>query len=899
MWVVAGRGKKTSRNSLSSFAFWFGLASSLTIDADTFTGGATDDTFTANAALSTLDLILRPTLGGVDNLNGGGGFDVLNAVLNDYFGLAGDDPTISNIEEFNFRVRDTNNFFTFDSAPSDVSVDFQNITGVQTLNMVDSDEESALRAFNVQGSLAIGIRNLDDGAMTVEFDADALGSDSASQSVTINNVTDSTLDIITDGDDVITDLTLTLVGGGDNDLELNVSSDGEGGNPSLEHLVINGDGDLELRSEDGFSKLVTLDSPDLAGDLDIDISGGTDVESVLTGPGDDRVIVDQDLFDGDHEITIDLGAGDNTLSMEGDFDEDDINAIDFSAATISNVQTLELDGTITLGDDAALDVSTIGGLQTLSIDGALFGNGNKLDLTGPETLTLDVAGDIDWLHLGTTGILDLTVNSGGTELDLDSVTSEDLTSLTLNQDNEVGGVIWLDLDGAGGNLAALTTVSATGADYVNIGIVGDPGSEGEDAVDPVLDDDGTQETADFTVLSTGVGGDKFIGVVRLTSEDLPDGFFDVTLDEPNNEGQVVDAIVLQINDAGLGVIASNPSGNIVRLEWEDDGDMGNFTVTSQPGGTGVAPTFSGVTSTDGTDPTVLEPGIPAVPASDQSGFEALTSVTADAAGQADVNIDNAFGAFAVNVTAGDDANVTLTTTGVTSIDVSAGADAFLEVTDAQGLTTVNVEAGVDAEDPWYDADVTLSDTGATSVSVVADDRVTLAITDAEDLTTVTLAAGDDEGNNFLVLDNTDSVSLIDLSAITDNDNEVNDDDVEISDNGSIVVNVVTAEFADDVTVLIGDSDVQYITDSFNEVRESFTFTGENTGEVVISGFSSGIDGTSDRLDFSQMAGIDGLGDLVINLVDANTVITSDVDGIDVLIIVVGVDITANALDFVF
>jgi hypothetical protein len=128
----------------------------------------------------------------------------------------------------------------------------------------------------------------------------------------------------------------------------------------------------------------------------------------------------------------------------------------------------------------------------------------------------------------------------------------------------------------------------------------------------------------------------------------------------------------------------------------------------------------------------------------------------------------------------------------------------------------------------------------------------------------------------------------------------------LSGNASIDVDVVNADFSGGVQILVGAEDMTFHMAGNDAVRETFTFVGSDTGAVVIDngsetgdGFLASVGGTGDRLDFSQMAGIDSLDDLAIVYDGTATHITSLVDGINVDITVVGTDVSLDAFHFIF
>ena len=64
-------------------------------------------------------------------------------------------------------------------------------------------------------------------------------------------------------------------------------------------------------------------------------------------------------------------------------------------------------------------------------------------------------------------------------------------------------------------------------------------------------------------------------------------------------------------------------------------------------------------------------------------------------------------------------------------------------------------------------------------------------------------------------------------------------------------------------------------------------------------FEAGVGGTADRLDFSQFAAVTGLDDLAITFDGSDTLITAADDQFDGTITVAGVDLSTDAVNFVF
>lgn len=719
---------------------------------------------------------------------------------------------------------------------------------------------------------------------------------------------------------------------------------------------ITGSGNLTIDDFDDGNSDTTVAGAAATGDIDI-TSWSETIVSVTTGSGDDRLalaIDDSDVaeddrlytyFTADSTVAVDLGAGANTLAIvqnnnegedDGVFDSAEINSLVFSAGTFLNAQTLELTGDVNLDDTegTTLALDGLAVVDTVQIDGSVQGNGNTLifpaavaddpdteddDETAagsPADLTVNVDGSVDWLHLNTGDIVTFAMNAGGEELDIDSVTSETTESLTFTladsgvegDDDFVTDNLWLDLDGNDGNLASLVTLVATSGDNAHVDIVGDPGAAAIPA-DPGTSETGSFDFSNYTVVKAAKKSKAadFTGSVQITSADLPGGALLVDVSGANNATDVAAAVAAALD--GLAEITASNTGDTVDFAWVAAGNMEDLTVTFIP--TGAADDnvdVSAVDTVDGTDPTA------AVPAEGPSGFEALETVTVDAGEDADLNVTAAFGAFVATVTAGDDANVDLMDTGVTALTVTAGgsadvhidgaddlgsvvvdaeSDATVDIENAEGAFTVSITTHGDADsDDAGDVVLTLIDTGVTSVDVHSADYVQIDIENADDLASLVVAFANDEGLNSIDLVNTSSLALIDLS-------QASDIGFSDTDNVSMDVDAIAASFDGPVQILIGTEDLTYATLVGNAERETFTFTGADTGAVTIEGFFTSVGGTGDRIDFSQMAGIDNIDDLEIVVVGSDTHVTSLVDGVDVDITVVGVNLTDDVYHFVF
>jgi multidrug efflux pump subunit AcrA (membrane-fusion protein) len=422
----------------------------LTIGDDNITGTAGDDTFNAplaSAEGSLTGVLGLQTLGDTDVIDGGEGVDTLNAVLNGT-GLAIFDfaaPEISNVEVYNLTSRN-------DAGGLDLS----NSTGYEQLWNVNSVGD--LRLVNVGESAAIGLNGTaGDTTYRVDYTSSA---DVSEQVVIANAVGGSTLS------GLVTNLRITdPTGSGIEDLSLVVSNGVrlqlQSSAANIENLEIEGSGNLVLSGTNNFQNLLSLDSTGYNDDLTLNVSGSSDLESVLTGSGDDLVIVLDQAVNGG--LSVDMNGGNDILAIVTNptFDTADINALDFTGG-VANVENLAFVNEVILDsiDDEGATVLNLdgfdGALETIwfveGFDG--YENWSVTDQTSftlanaPEVLTINAfnpfedpaVGQKFWAaNLGTGDIKDLTINAPDA-VDIYGLNAPNLENLTINQTGVEGGM---------------------------------------------------------------------------------------------------------------------------------------------------------------------------------------------------------------------------------------------------------------------------------------------------------------------------------------------------------------------------------------------------------------------------------------------------------------------------
>lgn len=204
---------------------------------------------------------------------------------------------------------------------------------------------------------------------------------------------------------------------------------------------------------------------------------------------------------------------------------------------------------------------------------------------------------------------------------------------------------------------------------------------------------------------------------------------------------------------------------------------------------------------------------------DGTGFEALETVVVEAGEQANVELDDVYGAFTLDVTSGADATVSVVDTGVTTITIVVG-DA-VEYDDADAPTDF-VFSGTD------NAIVTLEDNA---------DLETVTLTGARTITNIT---GDHS-----------SMTAVDLTGISEQFT-VDASGAEFAE-GTNVFYLIGAT-SSEITNQNGDSSLTLGGGSVEEVREVVTFTEADFGTVVINNFaaSSADPNETDRIDLSDL-----------------------------------------------
>lgn len=875
-------------------------------------GGAGNTTFNAELGLHTNGLRNVQTLQGPDVIDGGAGDNILVAELDDTG--TSQNPTIRNIQKYFLTANDVD-------GGGNADLDLSRASGYEQLWNVNSRDDIDLN--NVGQTAVIGLDGVRGGTTyTVNYDT-GNAAVTVQTVVAINVGSEATgraeLAINTRNNANVETLNLQVSNG----VRLQLEGDLD---ETITALNISGSGLLDITdlsgTNTGFANLETFDSTGYADDLTFDFRG-TDLTSVKTGVGDDTIHILDVAFNG--ALSVDLGAGANTLSVESDdlFSAGEVNALDFMGG-VARVQTLVLNGDVNLTTPAELDLDGFSAdLVKVVVDGDVNAGEDSFGVTNaPEdSLLLEVTGSLNQAQLTTGNLTDLTVKTGG-KLDVNSLNGTALQNLTLNG----GGQVLFDVDSSGDDVRTLETLTINGNASANVDLYDNGGSTNVAALSALTTVD-VKTVGDATLNMTGLGGVNAyagraqqqvfnVNVTRVgganynaqgtavfTQGTLPVKTYNSAYDTTTSWVTLLQQDAQAVADiaAGLSSVSeftmtadgetdssglfSELKGERLKVTWNDleDHDFLMMDLTASTGTVAGDNEISSVTA------------IAAEDAVAGTGFAGLETVLVNASGKADVELTDVYAAFKLEVSSGGDANVSLANTNATSALVIAVGAADLTVKNAEtgGKTYSGVLVGYDYGNPdLVSINVTggsanvnvsggvaaltkMSVTARTTADVtLADDVSALPVLTVKAATTATVTFSD--GGNFAVLTDLnltaanarvnlngtfDSLRTLDFTKVTT--------DLIVTNNGA---DYVLATGGNYLTYLLGSTDdgtiATDVTIGADNQREVFKFVGSDIGEVEISGFNAGADPVvSDRIDLSSF-GFTNAGQLVFTVQSA-------------------------------
>ena len=551
----------------------------LTTAADTFTGGAGDDTFNGLAKYTLNGSTATEATGitfnsATDTLDGGAGTDTLALTVSTN-GVGSGTPTIT-IDPA--RVTNIERLVLTPAARSTIV-----LAPTSSFTELVSNGTGGTTTFTGYGTKVtkLGVSGLASGAITFSAAGTALTGTSDAVTLTLTGVGSSTNSpsvTLTPTGGVATDFyeTLNLVSAGTANYVALAAGTSQ---TSLATLNISGSAPLALGFgfADSLQAVRTIDASATTGGVTIGDSfntlgsGGTLAQTVRLGSGDDTVFFGASL---DATDTVDGGAGRDTLSVS--------SAVTAAQVTnVSNVEVLRYDLTAAA---LAQDVSLLGsthGFTDIAINDT---NGTTLTLSNmPATgltavnllsdlnsttsaLTLSLAGSVTPNSSALTVRFASTATSGGQHLG----TLSDIANLkTLNIVS--GG-------SAGGNFITSDKVLAqqvlTGSVDLTLGTSGATGGIKLDA--SAFTGKLTLTASDFTntvVLGSGndtitMGGGAFTNTVTLGAQ---------------GSNAATGADIIRFQDAGSGVlkfVSNNAAGNGAATSYAGVADIADGSVAT-------------------------------------------------------------------------------------------------------------------------------------------------------------------------------------------------------------------------------------------------------------------------------------------------------------------------------
>ena len=455
-------------------------------DAGDATGSTGDDKFIA------LDDALQNYV-----VDGGEGDDTLVATIS-----ASESYSVSNVESLSFKTTTANLTIDMDDFSDETSIIVRGSAAITTT------------LSNVESGTALTSEFTGTAALTATLD-DASGE---ADSITLT-LDDATSTGVTDLDDIET--IIIVSDGSENSLTLSADE--------LVTLDISGEADLTVVAITA-ANLETIDASAATGDLTFSLLPEVDL-TFTSGSGDDSA----DMAGStslDDEDTIDMGDGEDTLTLDSDGEATFLTSAEDGDIAVSNVETLELVADVAstaidfdvfadpteftevllTGADDAVDF-TLTDIQTTTVS---IRNTNDAEADIIDTVTYDIkdgSAEDDSLTLNLTGRADAT----------DFIITT-LTAALIEEIDIAANFSGEDADVTISTLTAtsLTTLNISGeADFTITAALSNT-VETVDGSDATGDLDITVGTSDMTITG-GDGDDTFTFAATFDAEDVIDG----------------------------------------------------------------------------------------------------------------------------------------------------------------------------------------------------------------------------------------------------------------------------------------------------------------------------------------------------------------------------------------
>jgi hemolysin type calcium-binding protein len=685
----------------------------LTVDGDNFTGTANDDVFSAIPAQDGASNLID-TLQNVDVLDGGDGWDQLNATLegNPAGTIA---PSLTSVEAVNARFSGV------------TTLDFIGSTGVE--KVVASKSTAAGTFDNIGDAEELGVSNQSSNVDFFGSTADNLmvglhtvGAN-APTTVNLNDATATTMMLHLDNNDG--DLvTLEQAGGTATEMSVDVSGDNvidffsvedaatsfsvsgwgsltaDATNSSFDVLTdlnVSGNASVDLSAVGAIGTLETVAASGTSGDVSVIVDDTA--TSVETGSGDDTVVqtaalaanASVDLGDGDDNYTIGDDADDATASVEGGDGEDTLSSTAaIFAGPITNPEIYTgfdvLAVTDVLPDTFAIDVSDFDGVDS-------FKAGNGVAAAG--TATVNGVGNGSTVTLGG----DLATNTGALVVNLDDATggsdSLDFIIDTLIDENS---------DAVVDTTAATATATISGVEILAVESTGTPDEDPDGAEMDIANN--TLVLTNDELVELNISGDQMLAFTSAASmEDLD------TIDASSNSG----GVSIDVTNAVVAAAAIDITGTDM-----DDVINGANTVNGDT-----------ISAGDGADTIVGNGGADMLSGGDGNDLFALLAVEDSTLASLDVISD-----FSAN-TVGQGVEGAVDENGATLTAADRDGDVIdLLAIDGSGGNVIELSVQSNSADAQLFIQNAAADPGLAAVNIALDSSTGRVLIDADDDGTV-------------------------------------------------------------------------------------------------------------------------------------------------------------------
>ena len=548
----------------------------LTTTVDTFTGGDSGDTFTADNTGTSA------TSSTADTLKGGDGTDTLNLFTAGTAATAAI-PQLTSVEKINIY-------------DMDVAFDASGVTGLTGLNVYRGEGDST---FTVASGVDVSLNELVVGTGTGATDttiaysatqtsanlslaAVTMKGTSTDEDVTITGAKITTVDVTTsgaksafDGLHLAAATTVNLAAGA----AFEVVATGLNTTGTSATLNITGTGAVKLGTLDtGFT---TVDASGSSGGVTAAVGAGTAV--VLTGSTGNDVITasTEDTLTTSHDLAVDAGAGIDTLVIA---DASDINTA-ADAARYTNFEKVKVGLTqnLKLLSDDITDVEIIAG-SSKSYTGLSVTQAKNITFSGNQGTAVTLAGratggtaDVLTVDLAnTTATREVTVAgavvSGYETVNLNASTGTDAGTDSSFVFATAANTSAINLTGTHDITVAINSSKSTGVTFTSTS-TGEVTVSGDVAKDSTIttgsnNDALTLSTTLGSTYSSGAGNDTFSTAIASLVADGVD-------DHSVNGGAGVDTI--SVADSSDTVLTDNHFTNVSNMEkltiLEDAGTM--------------------------------------------------------------------------------------------------------------------------------------------------------------------------------------------------------------------------------------------------------------------------------------------------------------------------------------